>query len=105
MSEKIASQTPDLITIPLELEINKRLNITALYLDNDALIQQVCMDMEEQTNSWDDIERFELFLGKLPVWKDKFYQLIDQREEIMERIQINSMDKRIAKLKESHFII
>ena len=51
------------------------------------------------------IERFELFLGKLPVWKDKFYQLIDQREEIMERIQINSMDKRIAKLKESHLII
>ena len=79
--------------------------ITALYLDNDALIQQVCMDMEEQTNSWDDIERFELFLGKLPVWKDKFYQLIDQREEIMERIRINSMDKRIAKLKESHLII
>jgi hypothetical protein len=34
VSEKIASQTPDLITIPLELEINKRLNITALYLDN-----------------------------------------------------------------------
>ena len=63
------------------------------------------MDMEEQTNSWDDIERFELFLGKLSVWKDKFYQLIDQREEIMERIQINSMDKRIAKLKESHLII
>ena len=60
--------------------------ITALYLNND-------------------IERFELFLGKLPVWKDKFYQLIDQREEIMERIQINSMDKRIAKLKESHLII
>ena len=79
--------------------------ITALYLDNDALIQQVCMDMEEQTNSWDDIERFELFLGKLPVWKDKFYQLIDQREEIMERIRINSMDKKIAKLKESHLII
>ena len=68
-------------------------------------MQQVCMDMEEQTNSWDDIERFELFLGKLSVWKVKFYQLIDQREEIMERIQINSMDKRIAKLKESHLII
>ena len=79
--------------------------ITALYLDNDTLIQQVCMDMEEQTNSWDDIERFELFLGKLPDWKDKFYQLIDQREEIMERIRINSMDKKVAKLKESHLIL
>ena len=34
------------------------------------------------------IERFELFLGKLSVWKDKFYQLIDQREEILSLIHI-----------------
>ena len=44
-------------------------------------------------------------MGKLDTWRSEFYQLIDQREEIMERIRINSMDKKIAKLKESHLII
>ena len=54
---------------------------------------------------WKNYSNFEETMGKLDTWRSEFYQLIDQREEIMERIRINSMDKRIAKLKESHLII
>ena len=74
------------------------------YLDylreHDLLIK-----LKKQIQTWDK-EYFKQCYGyDLETWEAELYQLIDQREEIMERIRINSMDKRIAKLKESHLII
>ena len=66
---------------------------------------KIFKDYESDNANVDDIERFESQLGKLADWESEFYHLIDQRDEIMERIRINSMDKRIAKLKESHLIL
>lgn len=79
--------------------------ITALYLQDKRLIQKACEHAEKEMSLWKNYSNFEETMGKLDTWRSEFYQLIDQREEIMERIRINSMDKRIAKLKESHLII
>ena len=79
--------------------------ITALYLQDKRLIQKACEHAEKEMSLWKNYSNFEETMGKLDTWRSEFYQLVDQREEIMERIRINSMDKRIAKLKESHFII
>ena len=79
--------------------------ITALYLQDKGLIQKACEHAEKEMSLWKNYSNFEETMGKLDTWRSEFYQLIDQREEIMERIRINSMDKRIAKLKESHLII
>lgn len=77
----------------------------ALYTNNEDLLQWVCNKTKKQIQTWDK-EYFKQCYGyDLETWEAELYQLIDQREEIMERIRINSMDKRIAKLKESHLII
>ena len=77
----------------------------ALYTNNEDLLQWVCNKTKKQIQTWDK-EYFKQCYGyDLETWETELYQLIDQREEIMERIRINSMDKRIAKLKESHLII
>ena len=77
----------------------------ALYTNNEDLLQWVCNKTKKQIQTWDK-EYFKQCYGyDLETWEAELYQLIDQREEIMERIRINSMDKRIAKLKESHHII
>ena len=77
----------------------------ALYVNSPDLIQWACNECEKQALTWNqqDFERFE---GEtINSWKLKLYHLIDQRDEIMERIRVNSMDKRFAKLKESHLIL
>lgn len=79
--------------------------VIAIYLNDSSLINEVCLNAKQQIQSWGDIERFESQLGKLADWESEFYNMIDQRDEIMERIRINSMDKRIVKLKESHLVL
>ena len=79
--------------------------ITALYLQDKGLIQIACEHAEKEMSLWKKYSNFEETMGNLDTWRSKFYQLIDQREEIMERIRINSMDKKVAKLKESHLIL
>ena len=77
----------------------------ALYTNNKDLLQWVYYTTKKQIQTWDK-EYFKQCYGcNLETWEAEFYQLIDQREEIMERIRINSMDKKVAKLKESHLIL
>ena len=89
----------------MQADFLKHRLITALYLQDKRLIQKACEHAEKEMSLWKNYSNFEETMGKLDTWRSEFYQLIDQREEIMERIRINSMDKRIAKLKESQLII
>lgn len=79
--------------------------VIGLYLDDKKLIQSACDNAEKEMQYWKKYDSFERNMGKMDVWRENFYNMIGQRDEIMERIRINSMDKRFARLKESHLIL